>query len=125
MEVAKVISGFSYCNKYKVGAVIVKNNQIISTGYNGTVKGFDNSCEIGNKTKDEVLHAEANAIMACCAEGISTKDTFIFITLSPCVNCAKLIIQAGIKAVYYNKEYKNPDGIKLLKKAGVIIGKVN
>ena len=120
LRIAGEISAFSYCTKKKVGSVLVKNNQIISTGYNGTVSGFDNSCEInGFKTKKEVLHSEANAIMACAREGISTNGAVLFVTLSPCVECAKLIIQAGIKRVYYTNPYKDLSGRDLLLKSNI------
>lgn len=125
--------------KLKVGAVIAKDNHIISEGYNGTPKGFNNICEYCNigtnyctefahckqckhfKTKDEVLHAESNAILKCAKDGIATKNTTLYITHSPCIDCAKLIIQAGIKRVVYLDKYRKDDGIKLLKKYNIKI----
>ena len=127
--------------KLKVGAIIAKDNHIISDGYNGTPKGFNNECEYCNiglknctkpkitlckecehfKTKPEVLHAESNAIMKCVKDGISTKDATLYITHSPCIDCAKLIIQAGIKRVVYLAKYHKNDGILLLNKANIKI----
>lgn len=129
----------STANKLRVGAVIAKDNHIISDGYNGTPSGFDNKCELCTKdtdncteikfckdcecfkTKPEVLHAESNAIMKCAKDGIATKDTTLYITHSPCIDCAKLIIQAGIKRVVYLDKYRKDDGIELLKKANIKI----
>ena len=127
--------------KLKVGAIIAKDNHIISDGYNGTPKGFDNTCEYCNvgteyctkpkltlcqkcehfKTKPEVLHAESNAIMKCVKDGISTEGATLYITHSPCIECAKLIIQAGIKRVVYLSKYRKNDGILLLNKANIKI----
>jgi dCMP deaminase len=124
MKVAQTVASLSYCTKRKVGAILVKDDQIIATGYNGTIKGFDNTCEVNSKTLPTVLHAEANAITSCAKKGIATNNSIMFVTLSPCIDCAKLIIQAGIKKVFYKDTYKNLEGIKLLNKKGIKIKKM-
>jgi dCMP deaminase len=121
MSIAELIGSASYANKKKVGAILVKNGRIISTGYNGTPSGFDNQCEIDGITKKEVLHAESNAITKCAKSNESTQGSTMYITLSPCFECSKLIIQSGINKVYYKEQYRDTDGIKLLKKAGIEI----
>ena len=122
MKMATEWSKLSYCHRKQVGALIVKDNMIISDGYNGTPSGFENICETQDgETKWYVLHAEANAILKCAKHGQSCKGADLYLTLSPCKECSKLIHQAGIKRVIYNKEYKDPSGIKFLKKAGVKI----
>ena len=110
----------SYCKRKQVGALIVKDRMIISDGFNGTPSGFDNCCEdaIGN-TKWEVLHAEANAILKVASSTQSAKNATLYITLSPCIQCSKLIHQAGIKRVVYANAYKDAAGLKFLEKAGV------
>ena len=113
-------SKLSHCTRKQVGALIVKDNMIISDGYNGTPSGFENTCELkGGETKWYVLHAEANAILKCAKHGQSCQGADLYLTLSPCKDCSKLIHQAGIKRVIYYKEYKDPSGINFLKKAGV------
>lgn len=129
MEVAKVTSQNSYARRTKVGCVIVKDGRIISTGWNGTAKGQDNNCEDelpdgSLVTKSNVIHAEANAISFCAKYGISTNEASLYITLSPCVNCALLLLQAGISSVYYHETYRNTDGIKLLEKSGVKVKQI-
>ena len=110
----------SYCKRKKVGALIVKNNMIISDGYNGTPSGFENICEDDeNYTKWYVLHAEANAIMKVAASTQSSQGATLYITLSPCKECSKLIFQSGIKRVVYYKAYKDLSGVEFLKKAGI------
>ncbi|MDO6736670.1 dCMP deaminase family protein [Wenyingzhuangia sp. 2_MG-2023] len=110
----------SHCQRKKVGALIVKERMIISDGYNGTPSGFDNCCEDeNNETRWMVLHAEANAILKVAASTQSTKNATLYITLSPCKDCSKLIHQSGIKRVVYAKEYKDTTGIDFLRKAGV------
>jgi dCMP deaminase len=110
----------SYCKRRKVGALIVKDRMIISDGYNGTPSGFENICEDDdNYTKWYVLHAEANAIMKVAASTQSTNGATLYITLSPCKECSKLIHQSGIKRVVYCEEYKDTSGLDFLKKAGV------
>ena len=110
----------SYCKRRQVGALIVKNRMIISDGYNGTPTGFENICEDDeNCTKWYVLHAEANAIMKVAASTQSSQGATLYVTLSPCKECSKLIFQSGIKRVVYHNEYKDSSGIKFLKKAGI------
>ena len=107
----------SYCKRRQVGALIVKNKMIISDGYNGTPTGFENICEDDeNYTKWYVLHAEANAIMKVSASTQSSEGATLYITLSPCKECSKLIFQSGIKRLVYHKEYKDTSGIEFLKK---------
>jgi len=110
----------SHCKRKQVGALIVKDRMIISDGYNGTPTGFENECEDENHyTKWYVLHAEANAILKVAASTQSCKDATLYITLSPCKECSKLIHQAGIRRVVYQKAYKDDSGLQFLKKAGV------
>lgn len=110
----------SYCKRRQVGALIVKDRMIISDGYNGTPTGFENICEDDeNYTKWYVLHAEANAIMKVAASTQSSLGATLYITLSPCKECSKLIFQSGIKRVVYNKAYKDLSGVEFLKKAGI------
>lgn len=110
----------SYCIRRKVGALIVKDNMIISDGYNGTPSGFENICEDENGlTKPYVLHAEANAITKVARSNNSSEGATLYITDAPCIECAKLIIQAGIRRIVYSKAYRSDDGIKLLERAGI------
>lgn len=110
----------SYCERRKVGALLVKNKMIISDGYNGTPAGFENVCEdVDGKTKSYVLHAEANAITKVAKSNNSSEGSTLYVTSAPCIECAKLIIQAGIKRVVYSEEYRNEDGLCLLQKAGI------
>ncbi|MEN8776111.1 MAG: dCMP deaminase family protein [Polaribacter sp.] len=110
----------SHCKRKQVGALIVKDRMIISDGFNGTPTGFDNCCEDENgATKWEVLHAEANAILKVASSTQSAKNATLYITLSPCTQCSKLIHQAGIKRVVYANAYKDSSGLKFLEKAGV------
>lgn len=110
----------SYCERRKVGALIVKDKMIISDGYNGTPSGFENICEDENNlTKPYVLHAEANAITKIARTNNSSNEATMYVTASPCIECAKLIIQAGIKRVVYSEHYRLEDGINLLKRAGI------
>jgi len=112
----------SHCKRKQVGALIVKDRMIISDGFNGTPTGFDNCCEDENgTTKWEVLHAEANAILKVASSTQSAKNATLYITLSPCTQCSKLIHQAGIKRVVYANTYKDDAGIKFLEKAGIEI----
>lgn len=130
IKVAQVCAKNSYAIKLKVGAIIVKDNQIISDGFNGTPSGFENKCETFNIdgklcTLPYVLHAESNAILKCAKYGKSTKDSTLYITHAPCIDCAKLIIQAGIIRVVYLESYKNSDGINLLKKVDIKVEKLD
>ena len=116
----------SYCKRRQVGAILVKDRMIISDGYNGTPSGFENQCEDENGvTKPYVLHAEANAITKVAKSGNSSKGATLYVTAAPCIECAKLIIQAGIARVVYKDEYRLTDGIDLLKRAGIEIEKVD
>ena len=121
LDIAKSISELSYAKRKKVGAIIVKDTMIISDGYNGTPTGFDNECEDpdGN-TKWFTLHAEANAITKLVRySGLPVDGSTLYITLSPCKECCKLILQAGIKNVYYSEEYRDSDGIEFLKSVNI------
>ena len=120
MKAAGVYASLSTAKRLKVGAVVVKENRIISIGYNGTPSGWDNNCEDENgHTKPEVIHAEANAILKLAASQESGKDAAIFVTHAPCINCAKLIYGAGIKEVYYRRAYRDFDGVGFLIKSGL------
>jgi dCMP deaminase len=119
LDLTRRISEESYCKRLKVGALIVKEGNIISFGYNGTPSGMPNICEEDNVTLPYVLHAESNAIIKACKSPISTEGATLYLTHSCCVECAKLIIQSGISRVYYIQNYRNKDGIKLLQKARV------
>ena len=125
LKIAREWGKLSHCKRKQVGALIVKERMIISDGFNGTPSGFDNCCEDEDGlTKWEVLHAEANAILKVAASTQSAKDATLYITLSPCTNCSKLIHQAGIKRVVYARAYKDISGISFLKKAGVVVNHI-
>jgi len=126
IQMARVWAKNSYCKRRQVGALIVKDRMIISDGYNGTPSGFENECEDENdQSKPYVLHAEANAITKVAKSNNSSEGATLYITDSPCMDCAKLIIQAGIRRVVYGDEYRITDGIKLLEKAGIEIVKIS
>ena len=127
LEIAEKISELSHANKKKVGAIIVKNSVIISDGYNGTPNGFENNCEDQNGiTKWYTLHAEANAILKLARiGGVSAENATLYLTLSPCKECAKLILQSGISNVIYKEEYRDISGIEFLKKSNINISKFN
>lgn len=117
---ARIWSENSYCERRKVGALLVKNKMIISDGYNGTPSGFENKCEDDNNiSKPYVLHAEANAISKIARSHNSSDGATLYVTASPCIECSKLIIQAGIKRVVYGEMYRIMDGVDLLKRAGI------
>ena len=123
-EMAAVWAKNSYCTRRQVGAILVKDRMIISDGYNGTPSGFENVCEDENGvTKPYVLHAEANAITKVARSGNSSEGATLYITDSPCMECAKLIIQAGIARVVYRNEYRILDGVDLLRRAGIRVDK--
>jgi len=141
MDTAERFSQLSSANRLKVGAVIVKDNRIISIGYNGMPAGWDNTCEVAVldspdkpllddcgvpvfKTKDEVIHAEANAIAKLARDGERGYGSSLFCTHAPCIQCAKLIYGAGIKNLYYRHTYKSDDGLKFLHKSGVVLDRV-
>ncbi|MBQ1816801.1 MAG: dCMP deaminase family protein [Bacteroidaceae bacterium] len=122
LRMARIWAENSYCQRRQVGALIVKNNAIISDGYNGTPSGFPNVCEDGNNvTFPYVLHAEANAISKLARSNNNSEGATLYVTASPCLECAKLIIQAGIKRVVYGEPYRIEDGLELLKKAGISV----
>ena len=126
LEMAAVWARNSYCKRRQVGALIVKDRMIISDGYNGTPSGFENVCEDENGvTKPYVLHAEANAITKVAKSGNSRVGATLYVTASPCVECAKLIIQAGIRRVVYKDSYRLNDGIELLQRAGIEVEQVD
>lgn len=120
LRMAHIWSENSYCKRRKVGALVVKDKTIISDGYNGTPSGFENVCEDENNvTKPYVLHAEANAITKLARSTNSGEGATLYVTASPCIECAKLIIQAGIKRVVYGEKYRLDDGLRLLQRAGI------
>ncbi len=120
MRMAFIWSENSYCKRRKVGALLVKDKMIISDGYNGTPSGFENICEDDNNvTKPYVLHAEANAITKVARSNNSSNGATLYVTSSPCIECAKLIIQAGIKRVVYSDAYRLSDGVELLRRAKI------
>lgn len=122
LRMARIWAENSYAVRRKVGALLVKDGMIISDGYNGTPSGFENVCEDENgNTKPYVLHAEANAITKVAQSNNSSKGSTLYITASPCIECAKLIIQAGIKRIVYNEQYRLADGLEILKRAGIEI----
>ena len=126
MRMAFIWSENSYCKRRKVGALLVKDKMIISDGYNGTPSGFENVCEDeSNVTKPYVLHAEANAITKVARSGNSSEGATLYVTSSPCIECAKLIIQSGIKRVVYSEKYRLEDGLELLKRAGIEVLYIN
>ena len=137
-DVASRASELSYANRLKVGAVVVKDHRILSYGYNGTPVGFDNDCELHipeqtgpggttiekqTITKPEVIHAEQNALMKVARSSDSTDGAVMFVTHSPCVDCAKLILQSGIKEVYYIEDYRSTGGIDILRNGNVKVVK--
>jgi len=120
IRMARIWAENSYCQRRKVGALIVKDKMIISDGYNGTPSGFENVCEDENGvSKPYVMHAEANAITKVARSGNSSDGATLYITAAPCIECAKLIIQAGIKRVVYAEKYRLQDGLDLLKRANI------
>lgn len=122
LRMATVWAENSYCKRRQVGAILVKDKMIISDGYNGTPSGFENVCEDENNiTKPYVLHAEANAITKIACSNNSSLGATMYVTSSPCIECAKLIIQAGIKRVVYCEQYRSTDGRELLERAGIEI----
>ncbi len=125
-DIANITANLSTANRLKVGCVITKDNRILSIGYNGTPSGWSNECEEDGKTKPEVLHAEANALMKLCRSTESSDGAALYVTHYPCIDCAKLIYQAGIKEVYYINDYEasKGSGKEFLSKAGVNVCQV-
>ena len=125
LKMAETWGKLSYCKRRQVGAIIVKNRMIISDGYNGTPTGFENVCEDEkNYTKWYVLHAEANAILKVASSTQSCDGATLYVTLSPCRECSKLIHQSGISRVVYSEAYKDLSGVEFLKKAGVVVDQI-
>ena len=125
MDVAERFAQLSSAKRLNVGAIVVKDDRIISIGYNGMPTGWDNCCEDeNNKSKPEVLHAESNAIAKLARSPESGEGASIFITHSPCIDCAKLIYQSGISTVYYASEYRSTSGIDFLQKSNITVEKV-
>lgn len=128
MDVAKLTANLSHAKRLKVGSIIVKDNRIISIGYNGTPAGWDNNCEheVNGKliTKDEVIHAEENAILKLARDGESGKDTTMYVTHAPCIRCARLIYNAGVSSIYYEIPYRDTSGIDFLQKCGISVQKI-
>ena len=119
LRMARIWAENSYCKRRQVGALVVKDHTIISDGYNGTPSGFPNVCEENGKTLPYVLHAEANAITKLARSNNNSDGATLYVTAAPCIECAKLIIQAGIKRVIYGEEYRIDDGLTLLRQAGI------
>ena len=125
LKMAGIWAQNSYCKRRKVGALLVKDKMIISDGYNGTPSGFENECEDeNNKTKSYVLHAEANAITKVAKSGNNSLGATLYVTSSPCLECSKLIIQAGISRVVFTENYRLEDGINLLKRAKIEVEQI-
>lgn len=126
LRMARIWAENSYCQRRKVGALVVKDKMIISDGYNGTPSGFENICEDeANVTKPYVLHAEANAITKLARSSNNSDGSTLYVTASPCLECAKLIIQSGIRRVVYGEEYRLADGIDLLRRANIEVKYIN
>jgi len=128
MKIAEVTAGLSYAKRLQVGAVIVKDNQILATGYNGMPSGWENVCEIADdkgilKTKPEVLHAETNAIAKVAQSTESSQGSTLFCTHAPCIECAKLIYQSGIQTLWYKEQYRDDAGVNFLKLSGVNVNR--
>ncbi|MCR5695534.1 MAG: dCMP deaminase family protein [Marinilabiliaceae bacterium] len=126
LAMARIWSQNSYCKRRQVGALMVKDQMIISDGYNGTPSGFENNCEDeNNHTYPYVLHAEANAITKVAKSANSSIGATLYVTASPCLECAKLIIQAGITRVVYSEDYRSSEGIELLKRANILVDQID
>lgn len=119
LRMARIWAENSYCKRRQVGALVVNDHRIISDGYNGTPSGFDNICEENNVSLPYVLHAEANAITKLARSHNNSEGATLYVTASPCIECAKLIIQSGIKRVIYGEKYRLDEGLQLLKRAGI------
>ena len=124
METAKLWSKASNAKRHKVGCIIAKDHRILSTGYNGTLPGRNNSCEKDGVTLDEVMHAEQNALIFCSKHGLSTQGCSIYVTLSPCMACSKMIIMSGIKELFYAESYRDLSPLDLLRSEGVKVTQI-
>jgi dCMP deaminase len=125
MKIAELTAELSYAKRLKVGAIIVKDNRVISIGYNGTPAGFDNCCEDSDgNTKGSCIHSEENAIMKICQSHESSKGAVMFITHQPCINCSRLIYNSGISKVYYKNTYRLHDGLEFLDSVGVDVERI-
>ena len=125
MDVAERFSELSSATRLKVGAIVVKDERIISIGYNGMPSGWDNTCEDADmKTKPEVIHAESNAISKLAKSSESGYNSIMFVTHSPCMECAKMIYQSGIRQLYYREKYRSSDGLDFLYKSGVVVTQI-
>ena len=124
LEMAYVFANLSKAKRRKVGCIIVKDGQVISNGFNGTPSGFNNRCEVNDVTKPEVLHAESNALMKIARSTNSSIGSTMYLTCSPCFECAKLIIQSGISRLVYSDDYRKIEGIELLSRTDIIIEKI-
>lgn len=124
LKAAEAYAELSYAKRLKVGALIVKEDRVISTGRNGTPVGRDNFCEIDSITKPEVVHAEENAILFAARNGTKIEGCTLITTHSPCFECAKMIVQSGIKEVYYSEEYRDLSPVTFLKECGVIVHRI-
>lgn len=129
MDIADTVSKTSYAQRSKVGAIAVKDHRILSIGYNGTLPGDSNECEYKEGdvlvTKDSVIHAEANCLMKMTRDGQASLGADMFLTLSPCVSCAKLMILAGIRKIWYRDAYRDPSGIEFLMNHGILVEKID
>lgn len=131
IEIAKIMAQNSYAERLKVGAVLAKEDRILATGYNGTPSGYTNECEYidpvtgEKKTKKVVVHAEQNLLCFCAKHGIKTKGCTLYITHSPCIECAKMIASTGIKEVVYSEDYRCLEGVEMLKELGVNVKRFN
>jgi dCMP deaminase len=125
MQTALLHAGLSKATRAKVGAVLVTNQGVLLTGYNGTPHGWDNCCETEeNITKPEVIHAELNCILKAAKQGVSVVDSVVYVTLSPCVSCSAMLSQAGVKKVYYRDQYREKTGVEYLQANGIIVQQI-
>lgn len=120
MNMAILVSNYSYAERKKVGAIIVDKYHCLAEAYNGMPRGWDNNCEVDNITNTEVLHAESNLLSKLLIKGISSKNTTVYITLSPCIHCAKLLYQAGVSRIIYLEKYRDDSGLLFLDKCNIL-----
>ncbi len=124
LNIAKEISQQSFAQRRKVGCILVKEGSIIAFGYNGMPSGWDNNCEIGDKTRPEVLHAETNALTKLTRSTMSSSGSTMYVTLSPCIDCAKLIVQSDISRVVFDEQYRDTSGIEFLIKSNIKVEQI-